>query len=67
MTLAKNQEIGAVPAATGYAAFTGGIGIVSALLGITSLFFESLEGLISWAVDGLAALALLAGGIVCGI
>ncbi|KAJ5624786.1 hypothetical protein N7510_001095 [Penicillium lagena] len=67
VTLAKNQVIYAVPAATGYAAFTGGIGIVSALLGIASLFVESLEGLISWAVDGLAALALLAGGITYAV
>lgn len=64
VTLAKGQRYGSVPAATGYAAFTGGAGILAALIGCAALFVDPLRGIISWAIDGLASLALLAGGIV---
>jgi len=63
ITLAKGQRHGAVPATTGYAAFAGAFGVLAGLIGIASLFVEMLNGIISWAVDGLAALILLAGGI----
>lgn len=64
VTLAKGQRYGSVPAATGYAAFTGGTAIVAALVGCAALFREALNGIISWTTDALASLALLAGGIV---
>jgi hypothetical protein len=62
--LAKGQEIGSVPAETGYAAFTGGIGIVAAIVGIAALFVDSLDGLVTLVFDGVSGFALLAGGIV---
>jgi len=63
ITLAKGQNLGSVPATTGYAAFAGGFGILAGLIGIAALFVDMLNGIISWAVDALAALILLAGGI----
>lgn len=65
ITLAKGQGIGSVPAETGYAAFTGALGIVAGLLGIVAFFLDSLDGVVTWLVDGVAGIALLAGGIVC--
>jgi len=58
---------GAVPATTGYSAFAGAFGIVAGLVGIAALFVDMLNGVISWAVDGLASLILLAGGIAFAI
>jgi hypothetical protein len=34
-------------------------------VGFVALFIDSLEGLVTWALDGLASLAFLAGGLVC--
>ncbi|KAL2825843.1 marvel domain-containing protein [Aspergillus cavernicola] len=67
--LARGQEtrIESVPAATGYAAFCGGFGVLVALIGITSLFVSSLEGIITWALDGLSALTMLAAGIAYAV
>ncbi|KAI9039775.1 MARVEL domain-containing protein [Aspergillus affinis] len=67
VTLAKGQSIGSAPAITGYAAFTGGLGIVASLVGGAAFFVSSLDGIISWAIDGLASLAFLAGGIAYAV
>jgi occludin/MAL family lipid-associated protein len=64
ITLAKGQVIGSVPATTGYGSFTGGLGILAAIIGFAALSTDFLEGIISWAIDGLAGVAFLAGGIV---
>jgi membrane associated rhomboid family serine protease len=64
VTLIKGQEEGAAPSQTVYAAFCGGFGIVAALLGIISILAENLSALIFVALDGLAALFAVAGGIV---
>lgn len=63
ITLIKSQVYGSV-AANNYAAFTGGFGLLVGLLGIAAVFIEPLAGLIMVAADALAALFLLAGGIV---
>lgn len=65
VTLAKHQVYNSVPAATGYSAFTGGLGILAALVGFVALFASSLDGIVTWVLDGLASLAFLAGGLVC--
>ncbi|KAJ5130723.1 uncharacterized protein N7515_006762 [Penicillium bovifimosum] len=65
--LAKGQEVGSVPAETGYAAFTGGFGILAAIVGIAALFVDSLDGLVTMVLDGVSGLALLAGGIVYAV
>ncbi|PLB48535.1 hypothetical protein P170DRAFT_465849 [Aspergillus steynii IBT 23096] len=67
VALAKGQSVGSAPAITGYAAFTGGLGIVASLVGVAAFFISSLDGLISWAVDGLASLVFLAGGIAYAV
>ncbi|KAA8644913.1 hypothetical protein EYZ11_005293 [Aspergillus tanneri] len=67
VTLAKGQAIGSAPAITGYAGFTGALGIVASLVGIAALFVSSLDGLITWILDGLASLAFLAGGIAFAV
>lgn len=53
-----------MPSQTGYAAFTGALGVLVALVGIVALFVDSLSGIIIWVLDGVAAVALLAAGIV---
>ncbi|KAJ0423211.1 marvel domain-containing protein [Aspergillus carlsbadensis] len=67
--LARGQHtsIEAVPAATGYAAFTGALGTLVALVGVASLFVSSLEGIITWALDGLSAITMLAAGIAYAV
>ncbi|KAJ5179336.1 hypothetical protein N7492_002546 [Penicillium capsulatum] len=65
--LAKGQLHGSVPSQTGYAIFTGALGILAALIGIVALFIDSLDGIITWVLDGVTSLALLAGGIVIAI
>jgi hypothetical protein len=64
--LARGQHTSAqaVPTATGYAAFTGALGTLVAFVGVASLFVSSLEGIITWALDGLSAITMLAAGIV---
>ena len=63
-TLAKGQVQGSVPATIGYGSFTGGLGFLAAAVGFAALFVGFLDGIISWALDGLAGVAFLAGGIV---
>jgi hypothetical protein len=64
--LARGQEtaLESVPAATGYAAFCGAFGTLAAFIGVASLFVSSLEGIVTWALDGLSSLTMLAAGIV---
>ena len=64
ISLARGQVVGSAPATTGYAAFTGGFGLLASLIGIASVFVSALDGLVTWVVDGLASLLFLAGGIV---
>ncbi|KAI9923913.1 hypothetical protein ASPWEDRAFT_109092 [Aspergillus wentii DTO 134E9] len=67
VNLAKGQVRGSAPAETGYAAFTGGFGIVAAFVGIVALFVDSLSGIISGALDAVASIAFLAGGIAYAV
>lgn len=58
------QWTGAAPATTSYSAFAGAFGIVAALVGAAAVKIERIPGLIVAGIDGLAALLMLAGGIV---
>lgn len=60
----KWQVIGTAPATTGYNAFAGAFGILTALIGIAAAFMEMIPELIMAIVDGLASVIFLAGGIV---
>lgn len=64
MNLARGQRIDSPPPATSYAAFCGGFGVLAALVGIVAIFVSSLEGIATWALDGLSSLTMLAAGIV---
>lgn len=52
------------PSILDYGAFCGGAALLVAAVGVLACFVESLQGFITLALDGLAALFLLAGGIV---
>ncbi|KAJ5261268.1 hypothetical protein N7478_011863 [Penicillium angulare] len=67
ITLARQQYYGKVPAETGYAAFTGALGIVVSLIGIAALWVSSLSGIIVWVLDGVTSLALMVAGIVYAV
>ena len=60
----KWQTWGSAPATTGYCAFAGAFGALVGLIGFGGIVIDALSGLIMSAVDGLASLLLLAGGIV---
>lgn len=65
--LSRHQYYGKVPSQTSYAAFAGALGVIAAIVGTASLFIDRLKGIISWVLDGVTAIALLAAGIVCQI
>jgi len=52
------------PSIIDYAAFCGAAAIITAAVGIAATFIESLEGIVTLALDALAVLFLLAAGIV---
>jgi hypothetical protein len=63
-TLAKQQVYGSVPATTGYSSFTGGFGVLVAIIGFASLWIEAIPSIIVLGFDGLAAILFACGGIV---
>ncbi|QDS71919.1 hypothetical protein FKW77_000523 [Venturia effusa] len=48
---------------TGYTAWAGGFGIIASIIGLVSLFWDSIKPMITLVMDGFAALFFLAGGI----
>jgi hypothetical protein len=60
----SKEGFGGHPSQVGYSAFTGGLGLLAALVGVAALFIGALDGVFMWALDGLASLCFLAGGIV---
>ncbi|KAJ5949941.1 hypothetical protein N7454_001525 [Penicillium verhagenii] len=67
IAIARQQYVGNVPSQTGYAAFTGALGVLASLIGIAALWVESLSGIIIWVLDGVTSLALLAAGVVYAV
>ncbi|KAJ5726833.1 hypothetical protein N7493_005860 [Penicillium malachiteum] len=67
VSLARDQVVGKVPAQTGYASFAGALGVLVSLVGIVALFVDSLSGIITWALDAFASVALLVGGIIYAV
>ncbi|KAL4756965.1 MARVEL domain-containing protein [Aspergillus foveolatus] len=67
--LARGQDtrLQSVPPATRYAAFCGGFGTLVSSIGIISLFISSLEGLITFVLDALSGVAMLASGIAYAV
>jgi len=60
----KWQYYGTAPATSGYSAFAGAFGILTALIGIAAAFMSMIPDLIMAIVDSLASVIFLAGGIV---
>lgn len=58
------QVYGSTPVTTRYSTFTGGWGMLVALVGVATLFISSAPPLVSMALDALAGLLFAAGGIV---
>lgn len=67
VVLVKQYGPGHAPSLFDYGAFCGAASLAIAGVGIVACFYESLQGVIMLALDGLTVLFLLAGGIVsCG-
>lgn len=64
VTLVRNHNLGTLPSVLGYAAFLGGATIVAALIGLVATWVSILEGFVGMAIDAVAAILNLAGGIV---
>ena len=60
------QLYGSVPATTSYNAFAGAFGLLGALIGLAAIWVSAIPELIMSAVDAVASILLLAGGIVSG-
>ena len=58
------QEIGSVPTTTAYCAFAGAFALLVTIVGFASIWLTAIPKIIMSGLDGLAALLLLAGGIV---
>jgi len=65
--LARGQVIGNAPSTTIYDAFAGGINMIAVIVCMTALSLSALSGTVSYAADGIAALAALAGGIATAV
>jgi len=61
---AQWQWQGPVPATTAFSAFAGAFTLLVALVGIAAIWLSAIPSIIMSGIDGLAALLLLAGGIV---
>lgn len=64
VTLAKEQTVGSVPSQVGFSCFTGALGIIVALLGVVTLFFDSIPHIASVVADAASSAVYLAGGVV---
>ncbi len=67
ITLAKGQIYDSIPVTTRYNSFTGGFGIIVGALGLAGLFIDAISDLIIIAVDAVAGILLLAGGIAWAV
>jgi len=68
ITLAKGQTSAAkVPATTGFGSFCGVFAMITAIVGSAAVFVSAIPEIITWAVDGLASLLLIAGGIAFAV
>lgn len=66
-TLIKSQIYDTPPTTTKYSTFTGGFGIIVGAIGLAGLFIEAIPEIATMALDGLAAIFFLAGGIAWAV
>ncbi|KAI0015000.1 marvel domain-containing protein [Xylariomycetidae sp. FL0641] len=67
VTLSKQQKIGSVPSETSFSIFAGAFGILAAIIGLLHVFWDKIPALVVMAIDGLACVFYLAGGIALTI
>ncbi|KAB5540524.1 marvel domain-containing protein [Coniochaeta sp. 2T2.1] len=67
VTLLKGQATGNTPTTTRYSVFTGAFGMIVAFLGLICLFISAIPAIVPMALDALAGLLLLAGGIAWAV
>lgn len=67
VTLLKGQVYGTTPTTTRYSVFTGAFGMIVAFLGLVCLFVSAIPQIIPMALDALAGLLLVAGGIAWAV
>jgi hypothetical protein len=67
VTLLKGQVFGATPTTTRYSVFTGAFGMIVAFLGLICLFISAIPAIVPMALDTLAGLLLVAGGIAWAV
>lgn len=63
-TLISGQVYGDSPVTTRYSTFTGGLGIIVGAFGAAGLFLTAIPELVVLALDALAGIFFIAGGIV---
>lgn len=67
VTLVRAQVFGGAPVTTTYSSFVGGFNVIAALVGMVGLFFDAIPALVTLALDGLAGVFGLAGGIAWAV
>lgn len=67
VTLLKGQVYGDAPTTTRYSVFVGAFGMLVAFLGLICLFVSAVPAVVPMALDALAGILLLAGGIAWAV
>ncbi|KAL3425712.1 hypothetical protein PVAG01_02503 [Phlyctema vagabunda] len=67
VVLINEHGTGKSPTQLPYGAFCGGLGLFVGAIGLAAVFFDKLQGIIMAAVDALATLFVLAGGITYAV
>ncbi|KAK7941315.1 uncharacterized protein PG986_013702 [Apiospora aurea] len=63
VSLANQQRVGSAPPEIGFSSFAGAFAIVTCLVGAAGLWVDSLPGIVTMVMDGIAAVVYLVGGI----
>lgn len=66
-TLISKQVYDSPPTTTKYSSFTGGFGIIVGAVGLAGLFVDAIPEIATMALDGLASIFFLAGGIAWAV
>jgi len=66
-TLISKQVYNSAPTTTKYSSFTGGFGIIVGAVGLAGLFIDKIPEIATMALDGLASIFFLAGGIAWAV
>ncbi|KAK8087888.1 hypothetical protein PG997_002849, partial [Apiospora hydei] len=64
VSLANQQRVGSAPPEIGFSSFAGGFAIVTCLVGAAGLWVDSIPGIVTMVMDGIAAVVYLVGGII---